>query len=250
MSNLTLIGFKLCPYVQSTLIILIEKQLSYKVEYIDLYNKPSWFRQVSPFGKVPTLLVGETQLFESRIINEYLDEIEPPHLNAENPLRRAEQRSWIEFISTCLVDTYKLMTADTQEATMAAAKTIRLKLERLETQLRHRRYFTDDSFSLVDAIAAPLLLRLTWCEGIRYFDFFEPLPKVTAWRDSLFIRPSVDQSLVPDAIDLFYEYLKGNRSPSYQTEPSWLGSIIHSKPRRNQFKMPHNQSEFEGTLMG
>lgn len=250
MSKLTLIGFKLCPYVQRTLITMIEKQISHEVEYIDLHNKPIWFKQVSPFGRVPTLLVGETQLFESSIINEYLDEISAPHLQSEDPLERAQQRAWVEFISDCLVDTYKLMIADTQESTMQVARVIRVKLARLEKQLKHRKYFTDDTFSLVDAAAAPLLLRLTWCEAIRYFDFFEPLPKVSAWRDSLLTRPSVDQSMVPDAIELFLEYLRGNRSPSFQTEPSWLGSIIRSSGQKNAMQTSATKREFAGTLHG
>lgn len=248
MNKLTLIGFKLCPYVQRTIITMIEKQISHEIEYIDLHNKPTWFKQVSPFGRVPMLIVGETQLFESSIINEYLDEISAPHLHAEDPLERAQQRAWIEFISACLVYTYKLMVADTQESAMATVKVIRTKLARLEKQLNHKRYFSGDTFSLVDAAAAPLMLRLTWCEAIRYFDFFEPYPKVAAWRDSLLTRPSVGQSLVPDAIELFREYLRGKRSASFQTEPSWLGSLVKPTNKTKGLSPPKLPAEILGTL--
>jgi len=68
----------------------------YDVTYIDLKNKPDWFLKISPFGKVPVLKVDDTVLFESAVINEYLDEIlpEPPFMPGD-PGQRARARIWI-----------------------------------------------------------------------------------------------------------------------------------------------------------
>ncbi|HEY9734725.1 MAG TPA: glutathione S-transferase N-terminal domain-containing protein, partial [Trichocoleus sp.] len=65
---LKLISHKLCPYVQRSIITLIEKQIPHERAYIDLAHKPDWFLQRSPLGKVPILLVGEEVLFESAVI--------------------------------------------------------------------------------------------------------------------------------------------------------------------------------------
>ncbi|MBT7766569.1 MAG: glutathione S-transferase family protein, partial [Bdellovibrionales bacterium] len=52
-----LISFKLCPFVQRAVIVLKEHQLDYDINYINLADPPSWFREISPTGKVPLLKV-------------------------------------------------------------------------------------------------------------------------------------------------------------------------------------------------
>ncbi len=82
-----LISFKLCPFVQRAAIILLFKKIPFRTSYIDLANPPDWFRAISPFGKVPVLRLDETTvLFESSVINEYLDEVTPGGLLPVDPL--------------------------------------------------------------------------------------------------------------------------------------------------------------------
>ena len=57
---------------------------------IDLANKPDWFKAISPLGKTPVLKVGETAIFESAVILEYLEETQMTPLHPSDPLRRAE----------------------------------------------------------------------------------------------------------------------------------------------------------------
>ena len=56
--NLQLISHELCPYVQRSVIVLTEKSIPFIRTDIDLTNKPEWFTDLSPLGKVPVLLVG------------------------------------------------------------------------------------------------------------------------------------------------------------------------------------------------
>jgi glutathione S-transferase len=44
---------------------LAEKGLAYERVYIDLANKPEWFLQLSPLGKVPLLRVSGAAVFET-----------------------------------------------------------------------------------------------------------------------------------------------------------------------------------------
>src|SRR5262249_14900408 len=75
---LRLVSHHLCPYVQRAAITLAEKGVPFARSYIDLSDKPAWFRALSPLGKVPLLLVDEaTALFESAVICEYLEETAP-----------------------------------------------------------------------------------------------------------------------------------------------------------------------------
>ena len=68
MNKLTLISHDLCPYVQRAVIALTEKGVAFDKEYVDLANKPDWFKAMSPLGKVPLLKVGDEVIFESAVI--------------------------------------------------------------------------------------------------------------------------------------------------------------------------------------
>ena len=79
MPNFRLISFALCPYVQRCVMTLREKEVAYDIDYIDLSDRPDWFVELSPLGKVPVLEVtrddgSKVVLFESVVINEYLDD--------------------------------------------------------------------------------------------------------------------------------------------------------------------------------
>jgi len=49
------VSFKLCPYVYRAVATMHFKKVDYKIIYIDLANKPDWFKKISPLGKVPIL---------------------------------------------------------------------------------------------------------------------------------------------------------------------------------------------------
>ncbi len=53
--------------------VLHEKGIDFEVHEVDLSNKSEEFLSVSPYGKVPVLRVNGTSLYESNIVNEYLD---------------------------------------------------------------------------------------------------------------------------------------------------------------------------------
>ena len=98
--------------------VLLHKEIPFDYTEIDLANKPVWFLDVSPYGKVPVLKVNGTTLYESAIINEYLDEAYPDRrLLYEEPLKRAEQRILIDYISNRFVPVfYKLLLNQDQKA--------------------------------------------------------------------------------------------------------------------------------------
>lgn len=108
-----LVSVPLCPFVQRPVITLLEKKVDFELTCIDLDDKPEWFTRLSPFGQVPTLCVGETVVFESAVINEYLDETNPPSLHPPDPLRKGVYRARNEFGSSLLGDQYRLLTAPT-----------------------------------------------------------------------------------------------------------------------------------------
>src|SRR6476646_9382819 len=148
---LKLISHKLCPYVQRAVIALTEKGVEFERIDIDLADKPDWFLAISPLGKTPVLLVGDTAIFESAVILEYLEDTQSPALHPADPLARAEHRAWIEFGSAILNDIAGLYSAADDAAFSAKTRALRVKFERAESRLAGP-WFDGARFSLVDAV--------------------------------------------------------------------------------------------------
>jgi glutathione S-transferase len=208
--TLRLVSHHLCPYVQRAIIALAEKGIAHERTYIDLAEKPAWFSALSPLGKVPLLLIDDTDvLFESAVICEYLEETSPgPKLHPRDPLERARHRAWIEFASAALADIWGLETTPDSATAARKAGDIKAKLARVEDSLGEGPYFAGGGFSFVDAAFAPVF---------RYFDVFDPIvdfgifaevPKVRKWRAALSTRPSVRNAVVPDYAARLRAFLK------------------------------------------
>ncbi len=84
--KLTLISHTLCPYVQRAAIALAEKHIEFTRVFIDLSDKPDWFEEMSPLGKVPLLQVGDEVIFESAVILEYIEDTTGHPLHPANAL--------------------------------------------------------------------------------------------------------------------------------------------------------------------
>src|SRR6516162_5289056 len=101
MAKYLLVSFKTCPWVQRVAIVLREKKIDFEFHHIESDNRPSWFHAISPHNKVPLLRLDDrVSLFESGAIAEYLDETAPPRLHPEDPVERAINRAWIEYLPT------------------------------------------------------------------------------------------------------------------------------------------------------
>lgn len=206
-----LISFELCPFVQRSIITLKEKNVDFDVKYIDLANKPDWFLKISPLGKVPVLRIGNEVLFESAVINEYLDEVNPPSMHPKDPLKKAHNRAWIEFGSGILVSQYQMSLAENKEAFWEKKKEIAGKLARVEEQIS-RKYFNGDDFCLIDAAYAPVLVRLSILDKTVSLGFFDDVPKVRAWADTLIAMESVQKSVPENFENKFLDYIRNKES--------------------------------------
>src|SRR6195256_3653642 len=101
MTNYLLVSFKTCPWVQRAAIVLREKKVDFEFRHIEPDNRPDWFLAISPHKKVPVLRIDDkVSLFESNAINEYLDETITPRLHPEDPIERAINRAWTDYVPT------------------------------------------------------------------------------------------------------------------------------------------------------
>ena len=202
-SRFMLCSFKTCPWVQRAAIVLQAKRVPYDITYIDRDNRPAWFLAVSPHSKVPVLMIdGKEALFESNAIAEYLDETAAPRLHPEDPIVRARNRAWTDYVPTFASAISNTAYADTEEEFITRAGKITDPFNKLEEALVKRGndgpFFNGPKFALVDAAYAPFLQRYTFMDRLRRLGIIEKFPHLTAWRDALVAAAAVKASTVAD----------------------------------------------------
>jgi len=212
MQKIELISFKLCPFVQRSVITLKQKQIEFDITYIDLAQPPQWFFDISPLGKVPVLKAENEVIFESAVINEYIDETTPPSLHPQSALEKAKHRAWIEFGSALMMDLFGFFTATTAEAMTQQHETLSDKLQYLEKVVAEGGYFNGQQLSLIDTAYAPLFMRMDLLNQWLDFDLYTQTPKIKAWAKNLATLPAVQQSVVPEFPQIFENMLKNRQS--------------------------------------
>jgi glutathione S-transferase len=193
-----LYDFKTSPNCQRVKVVLAEKNLSYEIVPIDLKKgeqKTPEYLKLNPYGKVPVLTDDGTVLYESCIINEYLNEKYPnPPLMPADLGKRARARILIDYGMAHLDGPYQKLRVEMMKnpneqnsAVVDAAKNdLRKLLQHLESELGEQPYICGD-FSLVDAALIPRFIRL---EGFGVLP--DPsLPRFGRYLQRMKERPSV-----------------------------------------------------------
>ena len=212
-----LVSHHLCPYVQRAAIALAEKAVAFERVYIDLSNKPDWFKALSPLGKVPLLRVrsrggDEAVLFESVAILEYLEDTLPHPLHPADPLARARHRAWIEFGSSVLNDIGAFYSAPDEAALTSKAQKLGEKFARVEVELGEGPWFAGERFSLVDAVFGPIFRYFDVFDDIADFGVFNGKPKTKQWREELSRHPSIRAAVSQDYPDRLMAFIEAKNS--------------------------------------
>lgn len=193
-----LYDFKSSPNCQRVKIVLAEKNLPYDIAPIDLRaheQKTPEYLKLNPYGKVPVLTDDTTVLYESLIINEYLDEKYPnPPLMPKDPAKRAKARILIDYgmghfdapYQRLRMELMKDAKEQNQQVIATAKAELKKLLQRLEDEIGEQQFLLGD-FSLVDA---DLLPRFTRLEGFGVLP--DPsLPRLGKYLERVKTRPSV-----------------------------------------------------------
>ena len=187
-----------CPFSQRCRLVLFEKGMDFEVRDVDLFNKPEDISTMNPYGQVPILVERELILYESNIINEYLDERFPhPQLMPADPLMRARARLMLfNFEKELFVHVHVLESerakANDKSHDKARAE-IRDRLTTLAPLFLKNKYMLGDEFSMLDVAVAPLLWRLDHY-GIELSKTAAPLMK---YAERIFSRPAYIEALTP-----------------------------------------------------
>ena len=187
-----------CPFSQKVRVVLAEKELEYEFINVDLAKneqKSPEFLKLNPYGKVPVLIDEDVVVYDSTVINEYLeDEYRSGQLLPEDSAGRARVRLLEDFCDNSftapagivLAELHKTEGDRDDEKLRRYQGEIGRVLGRLEAPL-DRKDFLCGSFSLADAAFAPRLMIMAQL-GVE----IDPrMQNVIGWMTRLRERPSV-----------------------------------------------------------
>ncbi|MFT0545137.1 glutathione S-transferase N-terminal domain-containing protein [Allopusillimonas ginsengisoli] len=186
-----------CPFSQRCRFVLFEKGMDFEIRDIDLYNKPEDISVMNPYGQVPILVERDLVLYESNIINEYIDERFPhPQLMPADPVMRARTRLFLYNFEKELfvhVSVLEDRSSTDTKAQDTARQNIRDRLAQLAPLLLKNKFMLGEEFSMLDVAIAPLLWRLDHY-GIELPKNAAPIQK---YAERIFSRPAYIEALTP-----------------------------------------------------
>jgi len=188
-----------CPFCQKVRVVLAEKDLEFEKIFIDLRKgeqKTPEFLRLNPYGKVPVLVDEDEVLYESTIINEYLEDEYPlPRLMPEDSGARGRVRILEDYCDNWFIPPTTMLLAQLRkpdgerdpQRVEQAREELRRALYFLRDRLGSQEYLVGKEFTLADASFAPRIMVL----GRLGVEFEPALAPVQAWIDRIRSRPSV-----------------------------------------------------------
>ena len=189
---MTLYSGTTCPFSHRCRNVLYEKGMDFQIVDVDLHNKPEDLAVMNPYNQVPVLVERDLILYESNIINEYIDDRFPhPQLMPADPVMRARARLFLfRFEKEMFSHVETLEKGNPRNADKARAA-IRDNLAQIAPVFGKQKHMLGDEFSMLDVAIVPLLWRLDY--------YAIQLPKQAAplmkYAERLFSRPAFIDSL-------------------------------------------------------
>ena len=169
--------------------VLHEKHIDSEVREVDLRNKSEEFLAASPTGKVPVIVVDGDSIYESNVVNQYLDEVSgEPKLMPQDPKQRAYARIWMafadaDFFPAIFVAGVGRERGFSEERISEALGKLETELQKLEERLEGHDYLADE-LSLADVAHAGNFVRVRELEE-RGGVFLGKYPNVAGWMECL-----------------------------------------------------------------
>jgi RNA polymerase-associated protein len=180
------------PYSHCTRIVLFEKDVECRIVDVDLNKKPRELADLNPYNQVPTMVDRDLVLYDSLIINEYLDERLPhPPLMPVDPVSRGRARLMLMRFDR---DWYRLLpdiTGGDKRTATRARNVVRDGLTVISQIFKSQPYILGEEFSLVDCCLAPLLWRL----GAYNINLPRQAKPIVDYGERVFARKSFQLSL-------------------------------------------------------
>ncbi|CAN0909417.1 Glutathione S-transferase DHAR2 [Linum grandiflorum] len=176
-----------CPFCQRVQLTLEEKKIAYKLHLVNLSDKPQWFLDISPEGKVPVVKFDDKWVADSDVIVGIIEEKYPePSLVTPDEFASVGSKIFISFINF-------LKSKDSSDGTEQALVE---QLKALDEHLKaHGPLVAGEKISGVDLSLAPKLYHLETALGhFKKWTIPQDLTQVHSYLKTLFSRESFQKT--------------------------------------------------------
>ena len=201
---LKLIASPTSPYVRKVRIVLSEKKIECQMVEASPWDPGNPVHAFSPLGKVPVLVLDDgTQLFDSRVIVEYLDTVSPVSRLIPEPNRqRIDVKRW-EALADGVCDATQAIVLESRRAAKLQSRPwierqqqkIAAGVAELARELGDNAWCDGEAYSLADIATGCALGYL----DLRYstLDWRRDCPNLARLAEKLAKRPSFQETLPP-----------------------------------------------------
>ncbi|XP_002979878.2 probable glutathione S-transferase DHAR1, cytosolic [Selaginella moellendorffii] len=179
-----------CPFSQRVLLTLEEKGIPYNSKFVDMENKPAWFLEANPEGKVPVIKDDGKWVADSDVITQLIDTKFPsPSLVTPPEKSSVGSKIFSSFVKF-------LKSKDPSDGSEAA---LLEELKALDEYLAKNGPFVNGSnISAVDLSLAPKLYHLKIALGhYKQWSVPENLTNLNSYMEALFKRESFQKTMAP-----------------------------------------------------
>uniref|UniRef100_A0A1D1YMH2 Glutathione S-transferase DHAR2 n=1 Tax=Anthurium amnicola TaxID=1678845 RepID=A0A1D1YMH2_9ARAE len=169
-----------CPFSQRVLLTLEEKKIPYEMKLINVGDKPQWFLEINPEGKVPVINFGDGKwIADSDVITQLIEEKYPePSLVTPPEFASVGSKvfsSFVEFLKS-------------KDPNNGSEQGLVDELHALDEHLKdHGPFVNGANISAVDLSLAPKLYHLDVALGhFKSWTIPEALNYVHAYKERLF----------------------------------------------------------------
>jgi len=192
--------------------LMIEKEIPFELTEVDLRSKPDWFLAVSPYGKVPVIVDDGQTIYESAIINEYLDEkYKNVPMMPKEPVERAKARIWMDYCTNkyLILSRKLLLDNGNEELQIENKKKMKESLLYIEKECFEKNangpFWLGNNISLVDLHYAPFFERFGAFKELFGVEWPEECVKIADWWSAIQKRDSFKMTVLPteEHVDLY-----------------------------------------------
>ncbi|XP_061998574.1 glutathione S-transferase DHAR2-like [Rosa rugosa] len=180
-----------CPFTQRVLVTLEEKKVPYKLHLINLADKPQWFTEVNPEGKVPVVKFDDKWVSDSDVLVGILEEKYPePVLKTPPEFASVGSKIFGSFVTF-------LKSKDPSDGSEQALLN---ELKALDEHLKaHGPYIAGEKITAADLSLAPKLYHLKVALGhFKKWTVPESLTHYHKYTELLFSRESFVKTIAED----------------------------------------------------
>ncbi|GMT13735.1 hypothetical protein PFISCL1PPCAC_5032, partial [Pristionchus fissidentatus] len=197
-------SMRFCPWAERAVLYAAAKGIEVEVVNINLVNKPEWYYNKHPQGKVPAFEKDGKIVIESGIIPEYLDGLYPESaILPTDPYLRAQQRILLDQVAPITTAFYGLFAIYREklegEARDAKIKTVEDAVDGIEKLLKED-YFGGSSAGFVDWLIFPFFERLALLSSPLSLPSLFPSsrwPALSSWFGRISAHPAAAAAVQP-----------------------------------------------------